>query len=81
MPSGMPAQSTVPPPLEAQPFPPANAKTEEPLLQPTPSLPLLLWQGLWCEPEAALVLGESTTLAAVPTSPSAQSLHELLLTE
>lgn len=68
--SGTPATSTVPPPLEVQLFPRANARTEEPLLQPTPSL-TPLWQGLWCKPEAAPVLRESTSLTVVPTSPSA----------
>lgn len=78
--SGTPAKSTVPPALEAQLFPWANGRTEEPLLQPTPGL-TSLWQGLWCEPEAALVLRESASPAAVPTSLSIWSLHELLLTE
>lgn len=64
--SGTPAKTTVPPPLEAQLFPLANTRTEDPLLQPTLSLTPLC-QGLWCEPEAALLLRESMNLAVLPT--------------
>lgn len=43
-----------------------NARTEEPPMQLTPRLTLLC-QGLWCEPEAAILLRESMSLAVLPT--------------
>lgn len=64
----------------ARSFPPVNARTEEPLLQP---IPVQHHFGKACavSQKQPFVQRDSTSLAAVPTALPAQSIGELLLTD
>lgn len=64
----------------ARSFPPAHARTEEPLLQPTP-VQQHFGKACAVSQKQPFVQKDSTSLAAVPTTLPAQSLDELLLTD